>query len=740
MKTIGEKRTGSYGWGNALSETDLIRIQVNQTVSLLKTNLIRYYDALHELRRLTLLLLTQHQQASPETIDRWFAQEGFGVDADGFWLSLPLLERFRAGKASAEAISHSWDPAIKDLAEARCRMYSLRDIGSFVHEIHSRLPGCGWIYYQDATNTSIQFPYIDQVTAITPDFDWSTYHTFQSVHPRVNPERAIRWTQPTVDYAGEGVILSVSIPVYAEDTFIGVWSIDLPMNTLYQIYIDESLLVGQENYILDCHGNIIVHPSIETTIDREKGSRYQQNITTLGGGFEQLDFSDLLDKEEGELQLRGVGNEELLAYYGTVPEIGWIFLVIVPQGTMMDAVNKRINIAFEKIVEGDFSHRIDDLQELGRQHLLIDGYNKMAAALQLQEKNRLQAESALRESEQKYRQLFENANDAIFIVQAGRIIFANPKTMEMTGYAEDRLSGIPVIELIHPDYREEAFAHYQRTIGFSPSEAETFKLANSCGEELWVQLNAVRITWEGKEATLNFARDVTRQVLLEQQLHHAQKMDAIGKLASSIAHEFGNPLIGMGFAIRDIRKRSYLQPEDVKLLSLAEHECDRMRELIRDLQRFNRPTTGRKTTFRLHHLLDDLLIFHRRLFTQHKIRLVQQYAAQDIILTAVEDQLRQVFINLIFNAVDAMEADGGVLTVSTSLNGDKVTVGIVDNGTGIEPKALDHIFEPFYTTKSEVEGVGLGLPVSYGIIRAHAGEITVASKPGNTVFNVTLPL
>jgi signal transduction histidine kinase len=108
-------------------------------------------------------------------------------------------------------------------------------------------------------------------------------------------------------------------------------------------------------------------------------------------------------------------------------------------------------------------------------------------------------------------------------------------------------------------------------------------------------------------------------------------------------------------------------------------------------------------------------------------------------LHAVEDQIRQVLINLIINASDAMAA-GGTLSLSTHVGGEELMIQIGDSGTGIAGEHLDKIFEPFFTTKSAVEGTGLGLPVSYGIIRAHGGRIKVASEPGNTVFTVLLPL
>lgn len=235
-------------------------------------------------------------------------------------------------------------------------------------------------------------------------------------------------------------------------------------------------------------------------------------------------------------------------------------------------------------------------------------------------------------------------------------------------------------------------------------------------------------------------RDVSREQQLLAQLHHAQKMEAMGKLAASIAHEFGNPLLGIRFALRDVQQRPGLHEDDGRLLALAESECDRMRKLIRDLQQFNRPSSGRRTDFEPHRVLDEILALHHNLLAKKQIRVVFDYTRQAVRLHAVEDQIRQVFINLIINASDAMSAGGGTLTLATRVEAGELLVQIQDTGAGIAPEHLERIFEPFFTTKSSVEGTGLGLPVSYGIIRAHGGRIEVTSSPGNTVFTVRLPL
>ncbi len=242
------------------------------------------------------------------------------------------------------------------------------------------------------------------------------------------------------------------------------------------------------------------------------------------------------------------------------------------------------------------------------------------------------------------------------------------------------------------------------------------------------------------EHVMVLGRDVTREQELIEQLQHAQKMETIGKLAASIAHEFGNPLLGIRFALRDVKQRQSLDAEAQNMLRLAEEECDRMRKLLRDLQHLNRPSSGRTMPCDLHRLIENVLALHRNYLEKKRICVVRAYDGQNIILLAVEDQIRQVLVNLILNAGDAMAEQGGLLVIGTAVQEGVAHLSFEDTGPGIRQEHLGRIFEPFFTTKAACEGTGLGLPVSYGIVRAHGGSIEVQSAAGKTVFTVKLPM
>ncbi len=235
--------------------------------------------------------------------------------------------------------------------------------------------------------------------------------------------------------------------------------------------------------------------------------------------------------------------------------------------------------------------------------------------------------------------------------------------------------------------------------------------------------------------------DITQKVELQNQLNHAQKMDAVGRLSASFAHEFGNPLLGVRSVIRDISERIPMDKSDQQLLNLAYDECERMKVLIRDFQRFQRSSSGKKENHDIHQILDNVLFFYKKHFEKKNIALRKNYYETIPMLYLSKDQIAQVFLNLIMNAVDSMAGKGGVLEIATAVREDDVIIDVKDTGTGIDDVDKNLIFEPFYTTKQEVQGTGLGLSVSYGIVAGHGGDITVTSTSDQgSVFTVRLPL
>jgi PAS domain S-box-containing protein len=233
---------------------------------------------------------------------------------------------------------------------------------------------------------------------------------------------------------------------------------------------------------------------------------------------------------------------------------------------------------------------------------------------------------------------------------------------------------------------------------------------------------------------------------LEQMLFESEKLAATGRLAASIAHEMNNPLESIKNSLYLLRSRIPASDPAATFLGIAQKESERVSNIIRQFLGFYRPAVT-MLPVNLPALIDDELKLVENQLGKRKIEVVRHFAKLPPVLGS-EDQLKQVFLNLILNAIEAMSA-GGTLTVTTRFERQptaisaiapaaRVTVG--DTGSGILPEHLPSLFEPFFTTKSE-KGTGLGLWVCYGIVRAHKGDIKVETQVGvGTQFHVILPV
>jgi signal transduction histidine kinase len=225
----------------------------------------------------------------------------------------------------------------------------------------------------------------------------------------------------------------------------------------------------------------------------------------------------------------------------------------------------------------------------------------------------------------------------------------------------------------------------------------------------------------------------------QRQIVHTEKLAAIGRLSASMAHEFNNPMQAIQAIIDGIARRAPLEEEDRDLARSAVKECKRVSNLVRSLNDLSRPSLGVEVPLDLAQVVDDLLLLCRKKHEHDNIAVTFRSAEGVSPVLAVPDQIKQVVLNLLNNAADACP-NGGTIHLELKTREDEVILLITDNGTGIEPENLGKIFEPFFSTKSTVNGTGLGLPVSHGIIEKHHGRLEVESEPGRgTICTITLP-
>lgn len=363
------------------------------------------------------------------------------------------------------------------------------------------------------------------------------------------------------------------------------------------------------------------------------------------------------------------------------------------------------------------------------------------------------AEEALKESEEKYRLLIQNATDSIFIVQDGVIKFPNPKTEERYGYSAKELATIPFIEHVHTEDRATVMDHYGKKIrGKESSSTYPVRVIGKDHRELWGEISSVLVEWEGKPAVLTFVRDITEQKKLESQLFQAQKMEAVGTLAGGIAHDFNNLLMGIqGYTSLMLFNLTPEHPFYGKLKHI-EDQVKSGADLTKQILGFARG--GRyeiKPTD-----LNDIVRKTSTMFSRTKKEIIIRCTYEKDLWTTEVDrgQMEQVLLNLYVNAWQAMP-HGGTLHIKTrNVNigedhssllpalkaGSYVKISVTDTGVGMDEKTRERIFEPFFTTKEMGRGTGLGLASAYGIVKGHKGTINVMSESGKgTTFHIYLP-
>jgi PAS domain S-box-containing protein len=335
-----------------------------------------------------------------------------------------------------------------------------------------------------------------------------------------------------------------------------------------------------------------------------------------------------------------------------------------------------------------------------------------------------------------------SADAIIGLDTEGNIISWNQGAYMMFGWSEDEVigkstlmiipdQGMKEVEDVLDEVRQKGFVKDRETQGKTKTE----------------QILDVSLTITGLKGSagrssgfLIIIKDLTEKKKMEAALIQSERLAATGKLSASIAHEINNPLYGIRSCLNHVLGAKN-DGVDLQFVRLAIKETDRIADLIRNMKTFYMPNEGGAQDIDINETLRDVFILNRKYLEEHMVKL--RFSPEESYhIECIPDQIKQVFINLITNAVEAMP-EGGELFVSTQKSEEDNTVSIVfkDTGVGIANDDLPQIFDMFYSKKPMVKAVGLGLSVSYGIIKQHGGSIDVESEEGKgTTFTVALPV
>jgi PAS domain S-box-containing protein len=363
---------------------------------------------------------------------------------------------------------------------------------------------------------------------------------------------------------------------------------------------------------------------------------------------------------------------------------------------------------------------------------------------------RYEGKAALQRSERRFRQLIENAPDAVWINDGTRLRYANHGAARMLGYESvEALLAVDPRNIVAPEDQRSMRERTQEMFRTGePLPPREYPSRRKDGGWVMTEVQSMPIEWEGAPAILGFARDVTSRKEMEARLAQSERLAALGTLLAGIAHEMNNPLsyalLGIEGALRAVERLTAPSNEMARLremLESAHHGATRVAAVVGQIRASSRPEFDERGPVDVRRAIEAALrIAHNEI--QHRARLVTELGAVPRVL-GNEQRLEQVFLNLLVNAIQALpdgRADNEIRVTLRASAAGEVVVEVSDNGPGIPDEIRSRVFDPFFTTKRIGMGLGLGLSVCHGIVTSHGGTIAVDSKVGRgSTFRVVLP-
>jgi PAS domain S-box-containing protein len=336
----------------------------------------------------------------------------------------------------------------------------------------------------------------------------------------------------------------------------------------------------------------------------------------------------------------------------------------------------------------------------------------------------------------------ESLTDALVVIDPeDRVLMWNRRAESLVGVDRAGAVGQPISSLFHRSFFDTLVAaRRDQPLGTTLFRVQ---LAPATGDqrELLVNLAIAPLRQPDRREAgwILVIADVTDRASLEEQLRLSEKMAAIGLLAAGVAHEVNTPLTGISSFTQLLLERSDAEDPRRELLEKIERQTFRAAKIVNNLLNLARPSTGEAAPVDVNVIVGDVLsLLEHQLRTSH-IQVRRELSESPVLVKGQEYKLQQVFLNLFLNARDAMPK-GGWLTVATRVRGGDAIVEVADTGVGIPPEHLARIYDPFFTTKAEGRGTGLGLSVTYGIVQEHGGTLSCESDYGQgTRFRLVLP-
>jgi len=351
---------------------------------------------------------------------------------------------------------------------------------------------------------------------------------------------------------------------------------------------------------------------------------------------------------------------------------------------------------------------------------------------------RKQIEANLRAKKQNYRLLVEESPYAIIILQKEKWAFVNDTAVKLLGATrKEEILGKSPFEFVHPDYRNIVINAIKQTEKGIRIEASKERWIRLDGEVIDVQVKAIPTFFNGQPAIQVVVIDLSEKLKVHALAQHSEKMSSVSQLAAGIAHEIRNPLTTLKGFLQLIQSNTSIN-ENKDYFNIMFSELNRIESILNELLVLGKPHTANFTQFTIQHVLDQVITIMNTQAIMYNVVIQKVFECVPIYIKGDINQLKQVFMNLFKNAIEAMPTGGVIIANISQLEG-QAFIRIIDQGIGIPNDLIKKIGEPFYTTKET--GTGLGLMVTKEIIKHHHGKIRFLSEimKGTTV-EIQLPL
>jgi PAS domain S-box-containing protein len=352
----------------------------------------------------------------------------------------------------------------------------------------------------------------------------------------------------------------------------------------------------------------------------------------------------------------------------------------------------------------------------------------------------------------RYKELFDNVAEGVFIFNRdGQLIESNERVLESTGYSKEELLDLNITDLVQTD-QAPFVQNMMKQVSREKEDRFELSLKTKDGSLIPNEINCRYVSYLGEFCFLCVARDVTQTKMLQNQLIRSERLAATGQLAASIAHEINSPLQGITALLNVIQTKHKKDKKLLEKLDLVKSAFESIRDTVRNLIDLNRPGKEKKQPIDINQIIENTSMLVRSYLRKSRVKINLNLAAKSPKLTGSPQQLGQVLMNLINNAVESITGapefqetlkevptHSGNIFIDTFNQDEDLIIKVKDSGPGISKKDLEHIFDPFFTKKKTM-GMGVGLSICHGIIEDHRGYIVAEnSNDGGAVFTIRLP-